>query len=268
MAKVEVSNLDSCLQTFTTVKKSQLNNELRKNVCSKVSEPKQLCKSNENRSIFHYDKISSKKNPKKILVFATFHGDEPEGPVVASNWIQRLEDLDSRNSWRILPVMNPDGALRKTRMNANGVDLNRNFPTNDWNQLANKYWQQRAKSNPRRFPGPSGGSEPETQCAIEHIQDFHPDFIISLHTPYGILDFDGPRLDFPNFAHLRWFRLGTFPGSLGRYMWKDRQVPVLTVELKANDKILDIPEKMDSLQDLVGEAAKVVKVYLENQKTQ
>ena len=46
-------------------------------------------------------------------------------------------------------------------------------------------------------------------------------------------------------------------------MWKDRNIPVLTVELKANDKILDIPDKMDSLQDLVGEAAKVVSVYLE-----
>ena len=151
-------------------------------------------------------KYPAKKSPKKILVFATFHGDEPEGSVVASRWIERLENLDSRNSWRIIPVMNPDGALRKTRMNANGVDLNRNFPTNDWNELAHKYWQKKAKSNPRRFPGLNGGSEPETQCAIDHIDDFQPDFLISLHTLRNSR-LRWARLDFPNFAHLRWFRL-------------------------------------------------------------
>ena len=255
--------VESCLKTYEVIKSTQLKKSLKKNVCLKVSAPPSHCKSNEGRELFHYNKISKNPRARNILVFATFHGDEPEGSVVASHWIKRLENINSRNSWRILPLMNPDGVLKNTRTNSNGVDINRNFPTNDWNELAHAFWKKKVKSNPRRFPGPSGGSEPETQCAIHHIKEFGPDFIISLHTPYGILDFDGPRLKLPDFAHLRWYNLGTFPGSLGRFMWKDRKIPVLTVELKTNDKILTTPEKMNSLQDLTGKAAILVRKYLE-----
>lgn len=36
--------------------------------------------------------------------------------------------------WRFIPVLNPDGLLapKPTRVNAGGVDLNRNFPTPGW----------------------------------------------------------------------------------------------------------------------------------------
>ena len=68
----------------------------------------------------------------------------------------------------------------------------------------------------------------------------------------GVLDFDGPQVDFPK-AHLPWQRLGHFPGSLGRYMWKDQKVPVLTVELKGNaEKSL---HRIDQLQDISGTVA-------------
>jgi hypothetical protein len=51
--------------------------------------------------------------------------------------------------------MNPDGMLKSqpTRTNANGVDLNRNFPTPHWDKEAPRYWQQRTSNDPRRYPG-------------------------------------------------------------------------------------------------------------------
>ena len=48
--------------------------------------------------------------------------------------------------------------------------------------------------------------------------------------------------------------LVTFPGSLGRYMWKDRGVPVLTVELKDAD-LPDQMNQLDHLEDLAGMVA-------------
>jgi murein peptide amidase A len=81
---------------------------------------------------------------------------------------------------------------------------------------------------------------------IAQIKDFKPEFIVSNHTPYRVLDFDGPKMPFPRYGDLPWRALGNFPGSLGRYMWRDYQIPVLTVEL--GEKMID----GDALQDLIG----------------
>lgn len=212
------------------------------------------CLSEKNIPIFHYDKISHSLNPLKILVFATTHGDEPSSTKIAYNWIERLKTIDSRSSWRIVPVLNPDGLKLKTRMNANKVDINRNFPTRDFETHALKYWKEKKKSAPRRFPGLKGGSERETKCAIAHIEDYKPDFVISIHAPYGILDFDGPGGSKPFFKHLAWRRLGHFPGSLGRYLWYDRKIPVLTIELKSATEVPSV-EVMHELQDVSGSLA-------------
>ncbi len=205
------------------------------------------CTSREGRPIFHVQKNSAHQHGKRILVLGLIHGDEPLAGEMTLEWADRLANLDSnRSTWRIVPLLNPDGLLRKTRMNSGGVDLNRNFPTRDWNEAAVSYWEKSAKKDLRRFPGEGPASEPETKCAIAHIKDFKPEFIISNHTPYRVLDFDGPKMVFPKYKDLPWKALGNFPGSLGRYMWKDNQIPVLTVEL--GDKMVDAHE----LQDLIG----------------
>lgn len=213
---------------------------------------KPKCRSVNNLPIFHYDKQSAKKRHIKVLVLGAIHGDEPASGSLARDWIHRLRDLEPRSQWRILPVTNPDGLFAKTRVNANGVDVNRNFPTDDWLEKAQEHWRTRSKSSPRRFPGNAGGSEPETQCIAEHISDFKPDFIISIHTPYGVLDFDGPNVVKPA-TILPWRRLGHMPGSLGRFMWKDHKVPVLTIELRGGDPV--VGKHMEDLQDIIGTVA-------------
>ena len=215
------------------------------------------CTSVKNIPIAHFDFEGDPKVKKsqRILVFGIVHGDEEQSGTVALSWLSRLREIQPRNAWRIIPVLNPDGWKTKTRTNANGVDVNRNFPSNDWDQLAHKYWKDKASSSPRRFPGNKAASEPETRCAIDHIADFKPDFVISIHTPLGMLDFDGPRVEMPKFQPLPWVRLGNYPGSLGRYMWVDRNVPVLTVELKAKQHAARTLEEFDKLQDITGTVA-------------
>jgi len=218
--------------------------------CRRVSQL-QNCNSVEGRAIQHVDFNSDRTDGKRVLVLGLIHGDEPLAGEMALEWAERLfvlreRKIEARNSWRVVPLLNPDGLERKTRMNANGVDLNRNFPTKDWDQEAEAYWKKNGKSDPRRFPGIAGASEAETKCAIAQIKDFKPDFIVSVHTPYKVLDFDGPMMLFPKYKDLPWRALGNFPGSLGRYMWRDYQIPVLTVELGLS--MVDVA----NLQDIVG----------------
>ena len=188
------------------------------------------CKSVHGTPIFHFDKTGTSKNPKRIFAKALIHGDEILAGVVARSWMARLAKIETRNTWRVILVANPDGWKARTRTNANGVDLNRNFPTKDWEGDAIGYWKKKAKADPRGNPGPSAASEPETKCLLHHLEEFKPDFLISVHTPLGVLDLDGPKMkNPPSFRPLPWTPLGNFPGSLGRYMWVDRKIPVLTI---------------------------------------
>lgn len=230
-------------------------------MCKKVQRL-DTCQSKDGVPIYHYERIGSDKNPKRIFAKALIHGDETMAGTMARAWMLRLEKIDPRNTWRVIPVANPDGWKAKTRTNGRGVDLNRNFPTADWENQAIAYWKKQARSDPRRYPGEDSASEVETKCLIKHFEEFKPDFLISVHTPLAVLDFDGPKLkSVPPFKPLPWRALGNFPGSLGRYMWADKRVPVLTIELKGNEDLKKL-EAFDHLQDISGtiaiQAAQVV----------
>lgn len=243
---------DICMQSLKAFP-GETNSKLLLEACKRAL-VLQDCQSVDGVPIYHYDHAGKDKTPKRILAFSLIHGDETHAGTVGRYWMERLEEIEPRNDWRVVPVLNPDGVKQNTRYNANKIDLNRNFPTKDWDELAQKYWKLHAQSSPRRFPGSQSGSEPETKCALKHIEDFKPDFIISIHTPLNVLDFDGPRVPAPKYSYLPWKSLGHFPGSLGRYMWFERSVPVLTMELKSTLPKSNSP--FETLQDLIGTLVK------------
>ena len=236
-----------CKETIDKIVRPQ-NRARLQGFCAHVNQL-QVCHSTEGRPIQHADSESNDARGKRILVLGMIHGDEPLSGEMALEWEERLQNIDHRNAWRVVPMLNPDGFKLKTRMNANGVDLNRNFPTKDWQEEATAYWKKSSRGDPRRFPGDVAASEAETKCVMTQIKDFRPDFIVSVHTPYHVLDFDGPKMPFPPYRDLPWRALGNYPGSLGRYMWKDYQIPVLTVELGLT--MIDASR----LQDIVGSFA-------------
>jgi hypothetical protein len=195
----------------------------------------------------------------KVLLLGGIHGDELTAVTLAFDWIARSQAAQRAPgaagravataarvdgpaatatmadvAWRFVPLLNPDGLLHapSTRVNAHGVDLNRNFPTADWARDAQPYWIQRTGRDPRRFPGPQPVSEPESRWLLQQIEQFRPDLIVSVHAPYGLLDFDGPPPVPRRLGSLQLDPVGVYPGSLGNYGGLVKQLPVMTLELK------------------------------------
>ena len=172
--------------------------------------------------------------PIRILLLGGIHGDELTASAIVFQWMKMIPaGAGQQFIWNVVPVLNPDGLLaaRPSRVNANGVDLNRNFPTPGWNTEAPRYWIRETGSDPRRYPGKSPLSEPETRWVNDEMQRFKPHVIISVHAPFGVLDFDGPAPAPQRFGRLVLNPVGVYPGSLGNYSGKFRNVPVITIEL-------------------------------------
>ncbi|MDQ9169071.1 M14 family murein peptide amidase A [Oxalobacteraceae bacterium R-40] len=170
----------------------------------------------------------------RVLMLGGIHGDELTAASIVFKWMEFLHRPLARSfEWKIAPVVNPDGLLAASpkRVNANGVDLNRNFPTPNWEHEAPHYWASKTRSDPRRFPGKLPLSEPESRWLHEEIERFRPHVIISVHAPYGVLDFDGPAHPPRRFGHLHLNQVGVYPGSLGNYSGLHKNIPVITIEL-------------------------------------
>ncbi|MEJ7136833.1 M14 family zinc carboxypeptidase [Amphibiibacter pelophylacis] len=197
----------------------------------------------QGRSLWYTDiPATSGTRPLRVLVLGAIHGDEMSASTLVFDWVRRAREHPAPGIvWRMAPLVNPDGLLHSppTRVNAHGVDLNRNFPTEDWVAKAAHYWEKTTRKDPRRFPGPSAASEPETSWVLDQIGEFRPDLVVSVHAPYGLLDFDGPQKPPSKLGSLFLDQLGVYPGSLGNYGGLVRGVPVVTIELKHESRIAE-----------------------------
>ena len=170
-----------------------------------------------------------------ILVIATIHGNEDAGTPLVYKLVNVLKQrpalLESRTVL-IVPVANPDGMALRTRSNAAGIDLNRNFPA--MNRINN---QQH---------GIEGLSEPESQILHDLILSRKPVRIASLHQPLVCLDYDGPAEPIARFMNMYCSlpvkKLGGRPGSLGSFCGIDQNTPIVTVEFKKSDSQLTADE--------------------------
>lgn len=188
----------------------------------------------------HVSRVSNKNAPVRVLLLGGIHGDELTASAIVFQWMKNMQTPAAQSfEWKVVPVLNPDGLLatKPVRVNAKGVDLNRNFPTPGWESEAPKYWAKATGSDPRRFPGHAPLSEPESQWVADAIERFHPDLIISVHAPFGVLDFDGPVAPPRRFGRLIYNRVGVYPGSLGNYSGLYKHVPVITIELPNAQKM-------------------------------
>jgi len=112
----------------------------------------------------------------EFVYISTMHGDEPVGTELliwfCDSLCQRYGSdtrltriVDFVDLW-IIPLMNPDGNADGSRYNADGVDLNRNFPV------------------PDGVDGDDGTyiHAPETQALLEFLSQRRQSFTINFHT--------------------------------------------------------------------------------------
>ncbi len=201
-----------------------------------------------------YPPLEDRQPRGKVLLIGGIHGDEYSSVSIVFKWMGILDEHHTGMfHWRIVPLLNPDGLLRPEawRMNANGVDLNRNFPMPGWEDLAPRYWVDQTNSSPRYFPGQKPLSEPESRWLVDEINAFSPDVIVAVHAPHGVVDYDGPRSGPRKLGRLYLNLLGTFPGSLGNYAGVQRRIPVVTVELPYAGSMPKPAEVAEMWRDLV-----------------
>jgi protein MpaA len=111
-----------------------------------------------------------------LLVIGNMHGDEQAGLRV----VDRLQthSLPAAVDLWLIRSANPDGTAADRRTNAQGVDLNRNFP---------RRWV-RAGQGTSNWSGPRAASEPETQALLSFVARIQPRTTIVFHQPLDGVD--------------------------------------------------------------------------------
>lgn len=163
------------------------------------------------------------KDSREILVIGVFHGDEPQGKVLIEEYLKKCPE----SNLYFIPCLNPDGMDIGKRTNASGVDLNRNFPTDNWEYTAHDEF----------FGGESPASEIETKFIIDVIDELKPKIILTLHAPFKVVNYDGDAkeiakkiseiIKYPIEENIGY----PTPGSFGTYAGIEKNIPTITLEL-------------------------------------
>lgn len=170
----------------------------------------------------------------RIVILGGVHGDEIEGVACARGLLESfLKSFPFKLQLTLIPEVNPEGVLLKTRGNANGVDLNRNLPTKDWSPEV---------KTPRYHPGPHALSEKENQALVKELEN-KPKLVVSLHSWHPVLNVNGDCMpEAETLARMTGYKIDAdigypTPGCLGTYTGLERDIPTITYEIERGQSI-------------------------------
>lgn len=180
--------------------------------------------------LFQLTQGRSKDSP-QLLIIGGVHGDEPEGFFLIEEFMKQQvwKELDGIASLWAIPRLNPDACAANQRVNANGVDLNRNMPTKDWSPEIVKE---------RYHPGPSAGSEIENKVLIQVIERLKPRAIVTAHSWNPMINYNGPAKKLAEvMAEQNKYIVSDHigyptPGSFGTWAGWERNIPTITLEIE------------------------------------
>ncbi|MES1204866.1 MAG: M14 family metallopeptidase, partial [Pseudomonadota bacterium] len=151
------------------------------------------------RALWRFDLGRRDGDAPAVLLTALIHGNEVIGSIALLEVVTRLADSGALRNQRqrlvVLPMANPDGFAANmdrldrglpawVRGNANGVDLNRNFPLvlqpgerPSRSPLAGSSW----RVSPW-FRGPHPLSEPESRVIADVARDVRPTLALAFHS--------------------------------------------------------------------------------------
>ena len=172
--------------------------------------------------------------PECVFIFGGIHGNEPTSAYVARELANTLRvnwDLFEGKTVAILAEANPDGLQRGSRVNAHGVDVNRNFPARNWRRAA--------KGGGKHGAAPA--CEPETRAILRAMELIQPRRVVAIHSISGAgrhcNNYDGSAAGLAQLmaGHNGYKVAPTMgyatPGSFGSYAGVDRDIPTITLEL-------------------------------------
>jgi protein MpaA len=191
---------------------------------------------------------SDVKADKYLYLIAGTHGDEVEGVYVLKELFAWLRDEHNISEIPIVvvPILNVDGYRSSSRVNSHAVDLNRNYPSENWTDQSKK-----EKYN----PGPAPLSEPENQFLVKLFDKFTPGLVLSFHSWKALLNFNGKIEDVADFlaSHNEYETAEDVgyptPGSLGCFVPEKYNCGVLTFECPVLAEGKSLKEIWDENED-------------------
>ena len=167
---------------------------------------------------------------KNIYLIAAQHGDEQNTTRVLEYFLQDMQPLSrswlSRHRVILIPLYNPDGYKKNSRLAKDDIDLNRDFVTSD-----------APAENPKA---------PETHAFLKLLETYPANMIYNFHQPFRVVLHEPEDEEVAKpFAIISDYPLGQgvgypTPGSLGTY-GRENKIPVITVELARSMKKLMAP---------------------------
>ena len=151
-----------------------------------------------------------------ILVVGCIHGNECAGTAITRR-VAKAPAPEGARIW-IVHVLNPDGQAARTRQNARGVDLNRNFRSS---------WRAAGQAWDPEYPGRAPFSEPESRTARALVRRIRPDVTIWYHQPQATVRAWGGSIAagrrYARLAGIRFRAIRWPPGSAPN--WQNHRFP-------------------------------------------